>query len=96
MQDYHFQAETVEYGHRKQLGGEYFHYRIINQSELDWGPIVVQKFCTEFLFPAASKKQRKSAIDEGNVAAKFWPYWIEFTKVGERIYEYKAIRPATS
>ena len=95
MQDYHFQVDTIEYGHRKQFGGEYFHYRVVNLSELDWDPVVVRKFCTEFLFPAAAAEDRQEAINDGNTAAMFWPYWIEFTNVGERQYEYKAFRPAT-
>ncbi len=93
---FNFEVETIESGQRKAYGDSYYHFIIENKSPTDYHEHVILQFCTGSLKLAIPEKQRKEMINNGGGAdAHFKSYYTKFEKIGDRMFEYKAVSPST-
>ena len=85
--EFNFVVETVEAGQRRKYGDRYYHYKIENKSEVDFSDGTVERFCRDFLQPAA-----RSVSEKTN---PFETYMTMFRRIGDRLFEYKCVSPST-
>jgi hypothetical protein len=62
-----------------------YHYRIFDNSKIEFDQIFILRFCTDFLRPAKSKK-------EGQL---YWDKTYSFEKISDRTYDYIVTEPFT-